>query len=155
MSAAREWRCDGRAVRPGEPGPLRPDFAAAHADKRYGGRCGSFDGEARKEEVSGREDRKAADAEVARVKQLVAAAELRRDAADAHRDYAGKLIEARQAGEEAAKQRIELANAKLELAKFQALQQANPQAVAQYDRAKFTARVSDAQRTLDERRARA
>jgi len=109
-------------------------------------------GEARAQHSLGEADQKTAEAEEERVKKLVEAAEVRRRAADAHHDYAEKLIESREAAEEAGRCRVELAEAKLELARFESLAQANPAAAAPYKKADFLDRVAKTQRDLDDTR---
>lgn len=81
---------------------------------------------------------------------------MRKEAADARHAYAEKLVDAREAAEEAAKSRVDLADAKLEHTKVVALQQASAQAGGQFRRSEFTERVADAQRKADdaERKAR-
>lgn len=66
-------------------------------------------------------------------------------AADAHSDYAKRLIDARQASVTAAEKRAALEEAKLEVAKLHALRSANPQTAGKYDMAGFQQRAQKAQ----------
>lgn len=100
------------------------------------------------------DDRLAARKELERSKRQVEAAEARGRAADAHVEYVEKLSEARGAGEEAAQRRVDLAAAKVELLKLQALEQAKLQPSKAYDDKAFYGRVADAQRRLDDARGR-
>jgi hypothetical protein len=77
------------------------------------------------------------------------AAEARFRAAQAHADHAEKVIDAREADEAAATRRVELARAKVELVKFQALEQSKAPALAEYDRGAFYERVGKTQREFD------
>jgi chromosome segregation ATPase len=108
--------------------------------------------EARREEKLAEADRDAAKLEKARVEKLVEAADARSRAADARRGWAQKLIEARDAADEAAQRRVDLAAAKVELLKLQALEQAKIQASKQYDDKEFYGRVAGHQKRLDEAR---
>ncbi len=77
-------------------------------------------------------------------------ATLHQQAADARKEFADKLVGARKSSLQAADKKVDLANAKLELAKVQALRQANVAAGTKYDTAAFQARVNEAQRAHDE-----
>jgi chromosome segregation ATPase len=109
--------------------------------------------EARREEKLAEADREAAQKEIERVKKLVEAAEARRRAADARRDYGEQLTAAREAAEQAAQRRVELAGAKVELLKLQALEQAKLQPSKAYDEKAFYGRVADSQKRLDDARS--
>lgn len=111
--------------------------------------------EARKEGSLVEADRKTAKEETARVERLVEAAEVRRRAADARGEYAEKLMDARRAEEVAAQAKVDMANAKVELLKFQALEQAQAPALAQYDKGAFYEHAAKAQRKADEAQAEA
>jgi hypothetical protein len=108
--------------------------------------------EARREEKLAEADRESAKAEAERVKKLAEAAEARGRAADGRGAYAEKLTEAREAAAVAAQRRVDLANAKVELLKLQALEQAKLQPSDAYDDKAFYERVADAQNDLDEAR---
>ena len=66
-------------------------------------------------------------------------------AADARSDYAKKLIDARQTSVAAADKKTALQEAKLEVAKLEALRGVNSQAAGKYDMAGFQQRVQKAQ----------
>ncbi len=89
-------------------------------------------------------------AQLDRARQLREGASLHKSVADAHADYAKRITAANQASVDAANRQVDLANARLELAKLQALQQAGIPAATKYDASKFQARVSDAQKTFDQ-----
>lgn len=109
-------------------------------------------GEARREEQLAGADRDAAKLETERVKRLAQAAEARTRAAQARGEYAERLADAREAAEEAAQRRVDLADAKVELLKLQALEQAKLQPTKAYDDKAFYGRVADAQKKLDDAR---
>lgn len=94
------------------------------------------------------ESREPAALEQARVLKEQAAAMKR--AADAHGAYAKKMMEARQTAVDAAAKQVSLADAKLELAKVQALQQASVPAASKYDLTKFQANLDKAQKDFDQ-----
>jgi chromosome segregation ATPase len=108
--------------------------------------------EARREEKLAESDRAAAKSETERVKKLAEAADALSSAADAHGEYAGTLIDARKAAEEAAQRRVDLANAKVELLKLQALEQAKLEPTKAYDDKTFYGRVAEMQKRLDDAR---
>lgn len=127
----------------------RTELASAHEELEAAkGRVA----EARREKKLAEEDRDAAKSETKRVEKLVEAAEARTKAAGAHGEYADALVEAREAAEAAAQRRIDLGNAKVELLKLQALEQAKVQPTKAYDDKEFYKRVADAQKKLDEAR---
>lgn len=109
-------------------------------------------GEARREEKLAEADREAAKREMERARKVMEAAEARSRAADARGAYAEKLTAAREAGAEAAQRRIDLAGAKVELLKLQALEQARMQPSKAYDDKEFYGAVADAQKKLDDAR---
>lgn len=119
------------------------------------GRARDGIGEARREEASVEADKRAAQEENARVERLVQAAKARTRAAEARADYVEKLLEARRAAEAAAQARVDLANAKVELLRFQALEQAKAPALSQYDKGAFYEQAAASQRKADEARAEA
>lgn len=80
---------------------------------------------------------------------LMEQAGAQRRAADARSDYATKLIAARQASKVAADKQRALADAKLDLAKLQALRKADTQAANKYDIGAHEQRVQQAQAGLD------
>jgi len=108
--------------------------------------------EARREEKLAQADGDAAKAERERVKRLAEAAEARTGAAEARGEYAEKLAEARLAAADAAQRRVDLADAKVELLKLQALEQAKLQPSKAYDDKSFYGRVAEAQKRLDDAR---
>lgn len=105
---------------------------------------------ARQEQKLAEIDQKKAEVELELARKTFEDAELRKEAADARRAYAGKLIDARVAAEEAAKARVELADAKLEHTKVVAIQQVSAQAGERFRRSEFTERLADAQREADD-----
>ncbi len=105
---------------------------------------------ARQEEKLAESDQEKAEVELERAKKAFEDAELRKAAADARRAYAEKLFDARVAAEDAAKARVELADAKLEHRKVVAIQQVSTQAGEQFRRNEFTERVADSQRKADD-----
>jgi hypothetical protein len=70
---------------------------------------------------------------------------LQQRAADAHADYAKKLIDARQASADAADKKAALAESNLEVAKLRALRSANVPTAGKYDMVAFEQRVQKAQ----------
>jgi hypothetical protein len=76
---------------------------------------------------------------------LMEQAGLQQRAAEAHADYAKKLIDARRASAQAADERASLTEAQLDLAKVQALRSANVQTTGKYDLTAFEQRVQKAQ----------
>lgn len=85
-----------------------------------------------------------------RAQELAETAQLHKKAADAHLDYAKKLIDARKAEVTAAQKRLDVTSAKVNLAKLQALQSAQIPAAGKYDVAATTNHVSRAQRDHDD-----
>ena len=85
-----------------------------------------------------------------RVQQLQQQASLRRQAADAHLDYANKLGAARAAQVTSAQRQVDLAEAQLELAKLQSLQAGGVPAAAKYDAAAFQKRTQEARQAADQ-----
>jgi hypothetical protein len=88
-------------------------------------------------------------AELERSRTLKQQADAAQRAAKAHEDYAKKAVAARQAAVDAAHKQVELGNARVELAKLQALQQGQVPAAGKYDMAKFQQRVDKAQKDFD------
>jgi chromosome segregation ATPase len=85
-----------------------------------------------------------------RVQQLQQQASLRRQAADAHLDYANKLSAARAAQVASAQRQVDLAEAQLEWTKLQALQAAGVPAASKYDQAAFQKRYQEARQAADQ-----
>jgi chromosome segregation ATPase len=85
-----------------------------------------------------------------RVQALQQQAALRRQAADAHLDWANKLASARAAQVTAAQRQVDLAEAQLEYSKLQALQAAGVPAAAKYDARRFQDRVNQARQAHDQ-----
>lgn len=82
--------------------------------------------------------------------EMTETAHLHKRAADAHRDFANKLIAFREDEVKAGQQEIKLADAKVEVAKLRALQQANVPAATKYDSAVMQKNVNDAQTVYNE-----
>ncbi|GEJ59471.1 hypothetical protein [Anaeromyxobacter diazotrophicus] len=76
-------------------------------------------------------------------------ADVQQRAAKAHADYADKASAARKQAVAAADKQVALGEAKVELAKLQALQQAGIPAATKYDLTKFQQRVGEAQKDFD------
>lgn len=95
-------------------------------------------------------DQSRAPAELERTRQLQERATLHKAAADAHLDYASRLAQANDASVDAANKQVALAEARLEWAKLQALQQASVPAATKYDVSKFQSRVGSAQKSFDD-----
>jgi hypothetical protein len=94
------------------------------------------------------DDSRAPDAlELARSLQQHAKAH--RQAADLHAEYASKLIDERTAEVQAAERQVQLAQARVEWSKLQALEQAGNPAATKYDAGRFQTAVNDAQGELD------
>lgn len=127
----------------------RAELAKAHEELEA---AKAKNAEARREEKLAEDDEEAAKRETERVKKLAEAAEARTRAAEARGEYAEKLGAARKAAEEAAQRRVDLADAKVELLKLQALEQAKLQPTKPYDEKAFYGRVAEAQKKLDEAR---
>lgn len=104
---------------------------------------------ARQEEQLAESDQKKVQVEYERAKKAYEDAEVRKEAADARRAYTDKLVDARVAAEDAARSRVEVADAKLEHAKVVAVQQVDAKASEQYRRSDFTERIADAQRKAE------
>ena len=85
-----------------------------------------------------------------RAQQLQQTAALRKQAADAHLDWANKLAETRAAQVSVAEQQVALAQAQLELAKLRSLQASSIPAASKYDPNKFEERVRQARQAYDE-----
>ena len=92
---------------------------------------------------------------IERAKQLYDQAGARARAGEARDKYVATLIEAREADLAAAQRHVDLANAKVELAKLQALEAAKSPVVSQYDQSSFYDDVAKAQRKYDDARVRA
>lgn len=95
-------------------------------------------------------DQSRAPAQLDRARQMQEQAKLHKSAADAHVDYVNRLIQANNASVDAANKQAELADARLEWAKLQALQQAGVPAATKYDGGKFQSRVGSAQKSFDD-----
>ncbi len=130
--------------------------------------------DARHEEAYARADRTQADADrqradaqlrtsgeagdarlAARATELVEAASLRAQAADARLDYARRLVAAREAEAQAAEARVRRGEWEVERAKLTALREAQIPAASKYDPAPLERRVAEAARAEDGARARA
>jgi hypothetical protein len=85
--------------------------------------------------------------EKARQLQLQAAAH--KQAAEAHLEYASKLIDERKGEVQAAEQKVKVAEARVEWSKLRALQAAKNPAASKYDAGRFQTAVNDAQGDLD------
>jgi hypothetical protein len=85
-----------------------------------------------------------------RVQQLQQQASLRRQAADAHLDWANKLGAARAAQMTAAERQVDLAQAQLDLTKLQALQAGGVPAAAKYDVNTFQKHYQETQKASDQ-----
>jgi hypothetical protein len=106
--------------------------------------------------AQGRASRESGDPnELARATELGAAAQLRQQSADAHAEYASRIVEARNADLVAAQAEQSRAEAALERAKLAALEQARIPAAQKYDPAKFDAHVARATRDAEAARTRA
>jgi len=130
-------------LRPDQAGSVdsaRSELARAHDELAA---AKSKNAEAAKEGQAAKVEQEAAKKELER-------AEKRAEAAEARVEYAQQLKEARLAAEAAAQQRVELAAAKVELLKLQALEQAKMQPSKQYDSKAFYGRVADSQKKLDD-----
>jgi hypothetical protein len=88
-------------------------------------------------------------AQLEQARKLKEQADAQQRAANAHADYAKKMLSARKAAVDAADKQVALGEARVELARLQALQQANIPAAGKYDMAKFQARVDSAQKNFD------
>jgi IgA-specific serine endopeptidase len=119
-------------------------------------RAGDAIVQARQEVQLAESEQKKTEVELERAKKAFEDAQVRKEAADARRAYATKLVDAREAAEEAAKSRVDLADAKLEDTKVEAIKQVNAPAGEQFQRSEFTDRVAKSQRKVDdaERKAR-
>jgi chromosome segregation ATPase len=141
------------AVLDADYGRLRPDQAVAVDGARAElsraheelAAAKAKSGEATKERQAAKSEREAAKKDLER-------AEKRLEAAEAGDEYADKLVEARKAAEAAAQRRVDLSEAKVELLKLQALEQAKMQPSKQYDDKEFYGRVADSQKKLDDAR---
>lgn len=85
----------------------------------------------------------------ARARELLAAAALRTQAADARLDYARKLVAARQAGVDAYQARVQRAEWDVERAKLAALRAAQVPAATKYDAAALDRQAGDLARSED------
>lgn len=88
-------------------------------------------------------------AQLEQARKLKEQAGAQQRAANAHADYAKKMLSARKAAVDAGDKQVALGEARVELARLQALQQANIPAAGKYDMAKFQARVDAAQKDFD------
>jgi hypothetical protein len=82
-------------------------------------------------------------------RQLQEHAKARRQAADLHAEYASRLIAERKAEVQAAERQVDVAQARVEWSKLQALEQAGNPAATKYDPGRFQTAVNDAQGELD------
>jgi hypothetical protein len=103
---------------------------------------------AENQEKTASESREPTELEGAR--QMKTQAQLHKDVANAHVDYASKLVEARKASLDAAQKQVALGDARLEWAKLQALQQARVPAATKYDANKYQSQVNEAQKSFDD-----
>ena len=87
--------------------------------------------------------------------RLKDSAQLHKQEADAHVAYASKLVDARKAELSALQKRLDLADAQLDQAKLEALQQADIPASTKYDAGKFQTRVANARKDFDEAQQKA
>jgi chromosome segregation ATPase len=85
-----------------------------------------------------------------RVQQLQQQSTLRRQAADAHLEWANQLAAARKAQVTAAQRQVDLAEAQLEWSKLQALQASGVPAAAKYDATTFQKRFQEARQASDQ-----
>ena len=83
------------------------------------------------------------------------AADLHQKQAQAHTEYAKKLVDARKAAVAAAEQRQKLAENQMEWSKLEALQQANIPAATKYDPGKLQTGVNDDRKELSQREQKA
>ena len=114
------------------------------------------DADRQRAEAELRGAREAGDAlQGARATELVEAAALRAQAADARLDYARRLVAAREADARAAEAGVRRGEWEVERAKLTALREAGIPAASKYDPAPLERRVSDAARAEDAARARA
>jgi hypothetical protein len=129
----------------------RPELARADADRQ------AAEAEEKRAEVENQLANQSREpVQLERARRMQQQARLHRTAADAHHDYAKRLNEANEASVQAATDQVRLAEARLEWAKLQSLQQANVAASTKYDAGEFRSDVEDAQKAFDEslRRAR-
>lgn len=112
--------------------------------------------QARQEVELAEVEQKKTEVELERAKKAWQDAEARKDAADARRAYAVKLVDAREASEDAVQSRVELADAKLEDTKVVVIQQVDARAGKELERSDFAERVIRSQQKADdaERKAR-
>lgn len=89
-------------------------------------------------------------AQIERARSMEDQARLHARTADAHLDYANKLVEARRADVDAADKQVQLAKERVESAQLQAMRRANIPAATKYDAGAFQTRVNEAQRSYDE-----
>lgn len=134
-------------------GRLRPDQAGA-VDGARGELARAHEelASAKASNAEAARERKAAEAERTLAKRELERAEKQVEAVEARSEYAVTLAQARKAAEDAAQQRVDLTEAKVELLKLQALEQAKIQPSKQYDQKAFYGRVADSQKRLDEAR---
>jgi hypothetical protein len=94
-------------------------------------------------------------AQVEKARRMQDQAKLHQQTADAHVEYGNKLVDARKAARDAAQEGVKVAQAKLELAKGDALRQADIPAAQKYDLAKLQSDVNDAQKDFDQKTQKA
>lgn len=119
------------------------------------------EGTAKADQHAAESDQKVADAQqkvandsrdpdaLEKARQLQEQARAHKLAADAHLEYAKKLIDQRKAEMQAAEQQVKVAQARVEWSKLQALEQAKNPAATKYDHGRFQTAVNDAQGDLD------
>lgn len=120
------------------------------------------EGTAKAEQQAAAADQKVADAQqkvaddsrepqaLERARRLQEQAKANKQLADLHADYAGKLVELRKAETRAAEQQVEVAEARVEWSKLQALEQVQNPASTKYDAGRFQTAVNEAQGRFDE-----
>lgn len=120
------------------------------------------EGTAKADRESAEADQKVADAQrkvandsrapeaLEKARQLETQAATHRQLADLHLEYVAKLIEQRKAEVQVAERQVDVAQARVEWSKLQALDQARDPAATKYDAGRFQTAVNDAQGKLDE-----
>ncbi len=132
-------------------GRLRPDQSAAVDGARAElARAHQELASAKAARTEAAKEQQASEQEQESAKKELERAEKRVEAAAARADYVEKLGDARKAAEDAAQRRVELYEAKIELLKLEALEQAKMQPSKQYDSKAFYGRVADSQKKLDD-----
>jgi chromosome segregation ATPase len=121
-----------------EEGTAKADLEAAGADQKVADAQQKVANDSRAPEAL----------ETAR--RLQERAKAHQQAAQLHLEYAGKLVGEREAEVRAAERQVEVAQARVEWSKLQALEQARNPAATKYDASRFQAAVNEAQGKLDE-----